>query len=456
MKTRLNPYKSLPVLACLLACLTFGCASGERGANGDPDLPEMVEVDLQVGVSDASGSLQTKASDDDLKPLTGEQINSLVVFIVNASDKIEKKFQPDLTGDEQAKEGELTNWSSGSFEITSGVKKIYAFANWKSLNNETLNKAIGTAEGQPMPKLPETVSWENDSFDPNNNKFLPMSFSETWTLSSGTKKKIELVRLVSRMKVFVRNETGHGITVSSLKITPFNTNSYLFGKENNTILPTTGDGWSIDDILNNIPLTTNDENQEKSSEWIYVNESEKDNGFEVILNTTSTGTGFSHDANFHSGTKRTSFVKRIPRNHVWNLRLVFASYQLTLGIEGKNPPIGGYPDVMTSENGLTNLNCSIVGGGPFTLTIKELKSLETDRQYNVDQLKWSIAQTNNGDGLLVGDLSIDGTEITGRMVGAAIENQTATFILEVQNPEAQRTLSFTVTLRFKDIFESQP
>ncbi len=456
MKTRLNPYKSLPVLACLLACLTFGCASGERGANGDPDLPEMVEVDLQVGVSDASGALQTKASGDDLKPLTGEQINSLVVFIVNASDKIEKKFQPDLTGDEQAKAGNLTSWSSGSFEISGGVKNIYAFANWGSLNNEALNKAIGTAEGQPMPKLPETVSWENNSFDPNNNKFLPMSFSETWTVSSGTKKKIELVRLVSRMKVFVENETNHEITVNNLKISLFNTASYLFGKKNNTILPTTGDGWSINDILNNIQLTTNDENQEKSSGWIYVNESEKDNGFEVILNTTSTGTGFSHDANFHSGTKRTSFVKRIPRNHLWNLRLVFASYRLTLGIEGENPPIGGYPDVMTSEDGLTNLDCSIVGGGPFTLTIKELKSLETSTQYDVKKLKWSIAQTNDDDNLLVDNLSISGTKITGRMVGAATQDQTATFILEVQNPEAQRTLSFTVTLRFADIFESQP
>lgn len=187
-----------------------------------------------------------------------------------------------------------------------------------------------------------------------------------------------------------------------------------------------------------------------------MNESEKDNGFEVILNTTSTGTGFSHDANFHSGTKRTSFVKRIPRNHLWNLRLVFASYRLTLGIEGENPPIGGYPDVMTSEDGLTNLDCSIVGGGPFTLTIKELKSLETSTQYDVKKLKWSIAQTNDDDNLLVDNLSISGTKITGRMVGAATQDQTATFILEVQNPEAQRTLSFTVTLRFADIFESQP
>ena len=54
MKDRLNQYKSLPLLACLFVLLTFGCVNGERGVNGEPDLPDRVEVDLQVGVPDAS------------------------------------------------------------------------------------------------------------------------------------------------------------------------------------------------------------------------------------------------------------------------------------------------------------------------------------------------------------------------------------------------------------------
>ena len=61
MKSRLKQYKSLPLLAGLFALLAFGCVSGERGGNGEPDLPDMVEVDLSVGISNISQSLQTKA-----------------------------------------------------------------------------------------------------------------------------------------------------------------------------------------------------------------------------------------------------------------------------------------------------------------------------------------------------------------------------------------------------------
>lgn len=445
MKSRLNPYKSLPLLACLFLLLAFGCTGSEQSGNGDPDLPEMVEVDLQVGVSDVSQPVQTKAEAPDALP--GEQIHSLVVFIVDASGKVEKKFEPNLTGT-AADNGELEKWTSGSFDISAGPKRIYAFANWESLGN-ALKDVIATAEGQSMPTLPETVSWENNSFNSEKGKYLPMSFSETWNVSAG-KKRIELVRLVSRLKVFVRNEAGHPITVNSVKIGSFNTSSYLFGKGN--ILSTTSPGWSIENILSNVSLK--DQSLGSNSNWIYVNESEEKQGFEVVLETTSEGT--THDVNMHSGTKRTSFVKRIPRNHVWNLHLVFASYQLTLGIQGENPPIGGYPDATTSVEEEQNLVCNIIGGGPFTLTIKELKSLETNTPYDVSKLSWSIAQVNNKDGLLVEKLSIKGTTITGRMAGAASADQTATFILECQNTAENRTLSFTVTLRFVDLFQQQP
>lgn len=449
MKERLNYHNTLWAVF-FSVFLAFGCVSGEKGS---PDLPETVEVDLQVGISNASQSLQTKASKNDKDALDGEQINSLVVFIVNASNTVEKKFKPDLSTDPDAQTGELESWTSGTFTLTKGTKQIYAFANWESLNDAALNTAIGTEEGQQMPDLlSKTVSWTSNSFDPDNNKFLPMSFSETWTVSSG-KKTIRLIRLVSRLKVTVKNETEHGITINNLEIKPFNTSSHLFDKGEDNILPTAGDGWSIKSILQNQTLSA-DDTQKASSDWIYINESKEDKGFEVVLATTSTG-NFSHADNQHSGSKRTSFVKRIPRNHIWNLNLVFASYELTLGIKGENPPIGGYPDVTTNIDGDKSLVCGIIGGGPFTITIKGLKSLEENKELNVNDLTWSIdnSKVNNDDGLLVGDLSIKGTEITGRMIGAATDTQTATFILEVRNPDAKRTLSFTVTLKFVDIFK---
>ena len=129
MKGRLNPYRNLSAVVCLLAFLAFGCVSGEKGGSGDLDLPEIVEVDLQVGIADVAPSLQTKADEgeeverEDKNALPGEQIHSLVVLIVNNStQKIEKKFLPDLTNDEKAKEGELTSWSSEEFRLPKGTR----------------------------------------------------------------------------------------------------------------------------------------------------------------------------------------------------------------------------------------------------------------------------------------------------------------------------------------------
>ena len=456
MKTRLNPYKSLPVLACLLACLTFGCASGERGANGDPDLPEMVEVDLQVGVSDASGALQTKASDDKAA-LPGEQINSLVVFIVDASGKIEKKFQPELTGDEQAKVGNLTNWSSGSFEITGGVKHIYAFANWESLKNNDLNSAIETKEGEPMSDLlNKTVSFPADGFDPPTKKYLPMSYFTTWTVSS-EKKKIELVRLVSRLKVNVTNATKHNVQLDKLEIGVHNNTTSLFEKNSITSNTLTA--------LNFLPVSESEEKTleamtggkttEYLSDWVYVFESDtQESGYKIDFETTSDNNS-NHDSNLHGGIRYT-VNKKIPRNHIWNLSLWISGYQLKLTLTGKNPPIGGYPEVTTDKEGAS---FTLYGGGPFTITIGNLTSNENTKVPDITE--WKISGITGDSDLLVGDteankLTIDSDAkiITGHMVGAATKDASVTFKLEAIS-NGQTVSIFPITLKFAEIFESE-
>lgn len=455
MKTRLNPYKSLPVLACLLACLTFGCASGERGANGDPDLPEMVEVELQVGVSDASGALQTKASDDKAA-LPGEQINSLVVFIVDASGKIEKKFQPNLAGDEQAQNGELTSWSSGSFEISGGVKKIYAFANWESIKDNPLKNVVNIPEGQDMPSLPHYVSWESGVYDiPITKKFLPMSVQEEWVPASGT-KTIQLVRLVSRLRVKMLNRTSHPITVKNLTLGKFNTAGNLFGADK--YLALTGNGYSIEKPFEENKQLAVSESIE--SDWYYVNESEAADGFTVELKTNSDK--HSTDDNPHQGTKYTA-LRQIPRNHFWNLNIEFTPYKLTLlSVSNENPPIGGYPESSVTSTGITDLVCTVYGGGPFTIIIEKLVSQEENGDVDLsDQVTWSIGKVDKGD--LLAEAPKEVTKNTngkyqitgGRMVGAATEEQSATFEL-IAKKDGSVLATFQIQLKFADIFESQP
>ena len=450
MKSRLKQYKSLPLLAGLFALLAFGCVSGERGGNGEPDLPDMVEVDLSVGISNISQSLQTKA--DAPAALPGEQIHSLVVFIVNTDGKVEKKFQPNLSNDSKAQDGELTSWKSGPFEITGGAKRIYAFANWESLKDEPLKDIVATTEGASMPTLPPTVFWESGvNKISETQKFLPMSVQEEWVPAKGV-KPIYLVRLVSRLKVRMRNNTSHSITVTGLTLGKFNMKGNLFKEDKFSVMPE--NGYSIDDFFNNVELGATMEDFTES-DWYYVNESEATNGFEVNLETSSDK--HPADKNPHQGKKITA-LRQIPRNHVWNLNIEFTSYQLTLlSVSNENPPIGGYPESSVTSDGITDLVCTVYGGGPFTITIKELVSQENNEGDISERVDWSIGNVNKGDLLAEAPNRVTKNttgkwQITGgRMVGAATEEQSATFEL-VAKKDGAVLATFQIQLKFADIF----
>lgn len=451
MKGRLNPYRNLSAVVCLLAFLAFGCVSGEKGGSGDLDLPEMVEVDLQVGIADVMSPLQTKADEGeevekkDDNALPGEQIHSLAVLIVNNStQKIEKKFLPDLTNDEKAKEGELTSWTSEEFRLPQGTKRIYAFANWESLKNEMLNAVIAAEEGDEIPKLPEEVSWPEGGFDPKKEVYLPMSYAETWEVSS-VKKRIELTRLVSRLQVKVANATSHELQLDGLTFGSFNNRTLLFGGSIKD--------WSEKSDVNFLPAETKtlqpmeNEPEEYISDWMYVFETTQAKGFLLDFNTISKGEIF-HAANMHSGTRYTKNTE-VKRNHIWSLNLWVCGYTLTLALKGENPPIGGYP-VMTLEE-MDGLNGTLYGGGPFTIEIGELQSLNEGTPVP-ENVEWSIEDIENSD-WLIGDLELTSTTITGRMAGYAI-SVAGPLTFKLKATSGGRTISvFPVTLKFAEIFE---
>lgn len=452
MKGRLNPYRNLSAVVCLLAFLAFSCVSGEKGGSGDLDFPEMVEVDLQVGIADVAPSLQTKADEGeevekkDENALPGEQIHSLAVLIVNNStQKIEKKILPDLTNDENAKKGELTSWTSEEFELPQGTKRIYAFANWESLNNEMLNAVIAAEKGDKMPKLPEEVSWPEGGFDPKNRVYLPMSYVETWEVSSSVKKRIELTRLVSRLQVKVANATNHGLQLDGLTLGSFNSRTLLFGGA-------IKDSYEKGDV-SFLPAKTTlqpmgNKLEEYTSDWMYVFETAQAKGFRLDFNTTSEGEIF-HDAKMHSGIRYTKNTE-VERNHIWSLNLWVCGYTLTLTLKRENPPIGGYP-VLTSEV-MEGLNGTLYGGGPFTLEIGMLKSPENQLTVPND-IQWSIIDVENSD-LLIEQLELTGKTIKGCMVGYADNGKSLGFKLKATS-NGQTISVFPVTLKFEEIFNKQ-
>lgn len=453
MKGRLNPYRNLSAVVCLLAFLAFGCVSGEKGGSGDLDLPEIVEVDLQVGIADVMSPLQTKADEGEVvekkdeNALEGEQIHSLVVLIVNNStQKIEKKSLPDLTNDENAKKGELTSWTSEEFQLPQGTKRIYAFANWESLQDEMLNAVIAAEEGDEMPMLPEEVSWPEGGFDPEKGVYLPMSYAETWEVSSSVKKRIELTRLVSRLQVKVANATSHELQLDGLTFGSFNNRTLLFGGAIKD--------WYEKSDVNFLPAETKtlqpmgNEPEEYTSDWMYVFETVQAKGFRLGFKTTSKGTTLFHAADMHSGTRNTKNTE-VKRNHIWNLNLWICGYSLTLTLKGENPPIGGYP-VMTSKQ-VDGLSGTLYGGGSFTMGIEKLQSLNEGTPVP-DNIKWSIESVENSE-LLIDKLELTGTTIKGRMAGHPVDGKTV-LTFKLQATSNGRMISvFPVTLKFAEIFD---
>lgn len=453
MKGRLNPYRNLSAVVCLLAFLAFGCVSGEKGGSGDLDLPEMVEVDLQVGIADVMSPLQTKADEGeevekkDENALLGEQIHSLAVLIVNNStQKIEKKILPDLTNDKEANIGELTSWSSEEFELPQGTKRIYAFANWESLNNEMLNAVIAAEKGDEMPKLPEEVSWPEGGFDPEKEVYLPMSYVETWEVSSSVKKRIELTRLVSRLQVEVTNATNHELQLDGLTLGSFNNRTLLLGGSIKD--------WSGKSDVDFLPAKKTlqpmgDKLDKYTSEWMYVFESSMQDGFKLDFETTSQGNVY-HDPDMHSGTRSTKNTE-VKRNHIWNLNLWVCGYNLTLTLKGENPPIGGYP-VMTSKQ-VDGLSGTLYGGGPFTIEIGDLQSLNEGTPVP-ENIQWSIeSESVENSELLIDKLELTETTIKGRMAGHPVDGKTV-LTFKLQATSNGRMISvFPVTLKFAEIFD---
>ena len=279
-----------------------------------------------------------------------------------------------------------------------------------------------------------------------------MSYAETWEVSFSVKKRIELTRLVSRLQVKVTNATNHGLKLDGLTLGSFNNKTLLLGGSIKD--------WSGKGDVDFLPAETKtlqpmgDKLDEYTSGWMYVFESGMQEGFKLDFKTTSEGDGLYHAPDMHSGTRSTE-NKKVERNHIWNLNLWVCGYSLTLTLKGENPPIGGYP-VLTSK--LEGLNGTLYGGGPFTIEIGKLQSLNEGTPVP-ENIQWSIDGSIGNPEWLIENLQLAGTTITGRMAGYAI-NATGPLTFKLIATSGSRTISvFPVTLSFAEIFEqaqSQP
>ena len=320
------------LLGGLMAC------SSEEDPAGPTSDEGYRTLSIEIG---AEGSLATKAYADDENAYEHEFMNELCVFVVDKNGKIEKKFlysgetkNGEFTGEPEA--GNAYEWRSGDFELPTGTKTIYAFANWSGVNNEEWNEIISKVEGSNLndselsdiaiSKPAETINFNDDIYIPMSVKYGPFDFQVSQTA------RVELIRLVGRVDGTITNNRASDITVKSVTMRPFATEvplmftegTYKAGVEANAVTYTFASPLELASGASGIFRFYVNET---------ANETANENPFavEVLLGDDKRMTG---------ALKNT---KAIPRNHFLPLALNISDNDFDLYIMAYIAPIGGYP-----------------------------------------------------------------------------------------------------------------
>lgn len=316
------------LLGGLMAC------SSEEDPAGPTSDEGYRTLSIEIG---AEGSLATKAYADDENAYEHEFMNELCVFVVDKNGKIEKKFlysgetkNGEFTGKPEA--GNAYEWRSGDFELPTGTKTIYAFANWSGVNNEKWNGIISKVEGDELNDSELSVITITDparTINLNDGIYIPMSVKYgPFDFQVSQTARVELIRLVGRVDGTIKNNRASEITVKSVTMRPFATEVPLMFTEG-----TYKAGVEAKAITYSFATPLKLASGASGTFRFYVNETANVDPFavEVLLGDDKRMTG---------ALKNT---KAIPRNHFLPLALNISDNDFDLYIMAYIAPIGGYP-----------------------------------------------------------------------------------------------------------------
>ena len=310
----------------------MACSSEEDPAGPTSDEGYRT-LSIEIG---AEGSLATKAYADDENAYEHEFMNELCVFVVDENGTIEKKFlysgetkNGKFTG--EPVDGNAYEWRSGDFELPTGTKTIYAFANWSGVNNEKWNGIINKAEGTDLKDEDLSVITITDparTINLNDGIYIPMSVKYgPFDFQVSQTARVELIRLVGRVDGTITNNRASAITVKSVTMRPFATEVPLMFTEGT---------YKAGEEAKAVTYTF-ETPQLASGEFetfrFYVNETANENPFEVEV--------LLGDDKSMTGILKTT--KTIPRNHFLPLALNISDNDFDLYIMAYIAPIGGYP-----------------------------------------------------------------------------------------------------------------
>lgn len=322
--------KALTVLTALALTALGACSEDVVQDTADHE-PATLRLHI---TADKQGDLNGTRAGGDQNAAEHEFMNQLCVLIFDAGDKLEAKILPDLTGDADAQTGNLAEYTSGAIRLSPGTKTIYAFANWPTADNTTLNGIIGLEKDAGKPADIDGIVLDDPAskIDFTADKYIPMSAKLTVMVNNNTTTlSVGLDRLVSKVRITV-NPTGinENVTVSSLIMTGFADKVTLFADAQSPA----GVAFDKTEQIVGPPGMSIAAGGTHTFPDFYVNETKAGNSFNISLTTTQ-NSGITYEA--------TTVRDNLPRNSIYPLTLTFSDQQLTLLPKAWHAPIGVYP-----------------------------------------------------------------------------------------------------------------
>lgn len=358
MKRQFSIYGALAAFTLFWGML-IGCEADDTP--GGSSSGEVVPVTI---------SLQMDAVDQLTKAVDEDAINTLDVYIYNGST-VEKHLTETDFGDDLRAETTLSE----------GQKTIYAIANAGNPYEETAPantavNAIGQWLGADATAIP-----------------MSSQLNTTWTVSKAVKEyTVEINRMVAKMNVKIVDERADkaddvsSVTISDLMAGTTNLYREGYGKVS---LPTdvaTSD-WKWDDLTFS--------SSEANSGDFYLHE--------------NSGT-FPVSVKVGNDTRKGSFTKTIPRNHIFPLVIHLTDYSLDIDVEYQLAAIGTLP--VTKK--LNTYSFELPEGCTYKVTVKPDKT--TGENWATDaNWTWTVPDEFGSGNLKVDQIPSwpNGTSITG-------------------------------------------
>ena len=394
-------FKSIYLLA-IAATLSFtACSSdSEDVQGGGQSTVQEGKARVTLRIATDNGKATTRAwTDQNAKTDRSEMMYSWIVLITDGST-IKYKFAGTPADDKAEIDDVCTD-----VEMASGTYTVYSFANISETSLKTILGVSSLNAGTALTDATVTAATatiNGNGFVPSSTNGIPMSNKQTLTVTSGSvSKDLIVVRMLAKITLSVKNETGAAVTIKKITLSDVTDNA----ANNLKLLPKLTNGADVMDAvhkdiqpnLNGTPATVSFSptlasggeaiaNNGTKDITFYVNESAKPTNSDKLFNLTLELNNAEYRYSIINQKGKTSVDNDawdyIARNDYRVLPIVLDDYKFQI-IPYDFPAIGVYPASVKAINESENLyEMTFHDYGHFHLLPKVTKGASTQVKYN--------------------------------------------------------------------------